>query len=301
MTFEQLLYFSEVYRLKSITYAAENLFISRPSLSRAIHRLEEEFDVVLFNRLSDGVEPTAAGHKLYIHAQNILREQNQLNQTMLNYSAQKAPLSLCKIGLSKLLSSTYAQQLLDTLSELFPQTYFDFFLCQKTKQQNFYQNYDISIILIPDNESDYYLNNLDPAYEIRRIASFPISIWISAESDLCLLPIISKVDLQNHSFCTLKNQFNMNSLSGVLGHDFTYYQNSQTVELERNFADKIEKFQYYTIDCPINNGDYLYKELFHNRQVCLKPTNEKFILEIIYRTDTCQDFYPSIANLFSNV
>lgn len=40
MTFEQLYYFTEVYRLKSITQAAENLYVSRQALSLAIKKLE---------------------------------------------------------------------------------------------------------------------------------------------------------------------------------------------------------------------------------------------------------------------
>ena len=36
MTFEQLSYFAEVYRLKSITQAADNLFVSRQAVSLSI-------------------------------------------------------------------------------------------------------------------------------------------------------------------------------------------------------------------------------------------------------------------------
>ena len=300
MTFEQLFCFIEVYRLKSITQAAENLFISRPSLSRSIHRLEKEFDVVLFTRSTNGVEPTAAGHEFYKFAQIILNNQDLLSQKMLSYSNHKKPMDICKIGLSKSLFSTYGHILLDTLSDSFPNIYFDFSLCQKTTRQNFYLDFDISIILLPSGETKRYWDNLDEKYKIFHLSTFPISIWISAKSPLSSFNTITNEMLSDYSFCSLKNHFNMNNLIGVLGYDRSYYQNSSTVELERNLVDKIEKFQYYTIDFPIYNGEYMYTELFNNHDVILKKTDEIFNLEIIYRKETCQDFYSSISNIFTN-
>ena len=111
-----------------MTQASENLFISRPSLSRAINRLELEFNVVLFKRLSNGVEPTEAGHEMYLYAENILNEQKHLHQAMLKYSSNDDPFVLCKIGLSKFLFTSYGQILFDTLSSIFPHIYFDFLL-----------------------------------------------------------------------------------------------------------------------------------------------------------------------------
>ena len=61
MTFEQLYYFAQTYRLKSITKAADNLYVSRQSVSKAIHKLENEFRLPLFVRHTDGVKPTLAG------------------------------------------------------------------------------------------------------------------------------------------------------------------------------------------------------------------------------------------------
>ena len=42
MTFQQLKYVIEVARSRSISKAAQNLFISQPSLSNAIKELEKE-------------------------------------------------------------------------------------------------------------------------------------------------------------------------------------------------------------------------------------------------------------------
>ena len=60
-------YIYTVYRLKSVSLAAEELFISQPALSRAIKKAETELGAPLFNRKTLPFSLTAEG-KLYIAA-----------------------------------------------------------------------------------------------------------------------------------------------------------------------------------------------------------------------------------------
>lgn len=82
MTFEQLTYFVEAYQQKSITKASENLFVSRPVVSVAIKKLEEEFQTVLFTRFPNRIEPTKAAKDLYQTAITVLNDAIALKQTM---------------------------------------------------------------------------------------------------------------------------------------------------------------------------------------------------------------------------
>lgn len=61
MRIEQLHYLLELYRTRSFSKAAENVFITQPSLSTAISGLEDELGVKLFERLRSGVYPTPMG------------------------------------------------------------------------------------------------------------------------------------------------------------------------------------------------------------------------------------------------
>lgn len=74
MRLEQLYYIVEVARQKSISKAAKNLYISQPSLSKAISQLENELDTPLFVRLQQGIIPTTTGELIIDKAQNILKE-----------------------------------------------------------------------------------------------------------------------------------------------------------------------------------------------------------------------------------
>lgn len=58
-------YVYEVYRLKSVSLAAQNLFISQPALSTAIRKVEQELGAPIFNRKTLPFTLTAEG-RIYI-------------------------------------------------------------------------------------------------------------------------------------------------------------------------------------------------------------------------------------------
>ena len=61
MTLNQILYFQKVARLENYHQAAEELYISQPSLSRSMAALESELGVALFEKKGRGVTLTKAG------------------------------------------------------------------------------------------------------------------------------------------------------------------------------------------------------------------------------------------------
>lgn len=71
MKFEQLRYFQEACKYGSISVAAEHNYISQPSFSAAITKLEKELGVTLLNRNSRGVTPTTAGKAILEKIQGI--------------------------------------------------------------------------------------------------------------------------------------------------------------------------------------------------------------------------------------
>ena len=67
-------YAVEVERTRSITQAADNLFMAQPNLSKAIKELEDTLGIVIFKRTPRGVSPTSKGAKFLVYAKNILAE-----------------------------------------------------------------------------------------------------------------------------------------------------------------------------------------------------------------------------------
>jgi len=68
----QLKYFLEVAGQRNFTRAAERLRIAQPAVSMAIRKLEQELDLVLFNRQDKKVSLTAEGEIFLPHARRIV-------------------------------------------------------------------------------------------------------------------------------------------------------------------------------------------------------------------------------------
>lgn len=74
MTLQQLKYAIEVAERGSITEAAKALFLAQPSLSAAVHELEEEIGTVLFVRNSRGVLITPEGEEFLGYARQVVQQ-----------------------------------------------------------------------------------------------------------------------------------------------------------------------------------------------------------------------------------
>lgn len=74
MNTQTLRYVLEVARTGSISKAADNLFISQPSLSKAIRELESALNITIFHRTSGGVTLTNKGSELMRHARGVLEQ-----------------------------------------------------------------------------------------------------------------------------------------------------------------------------------------------------------------------------------
>ena len=77
MTLNQLAYFCALARTESYTRAAQQLFISQPSLSYAIANLEKELGCALLVKQGRGVALTEAGRTFYRHAETALAALSQ--------------------------------------------------------------------------------------------------------------------------------------------------------------------------------------------------------------------------------
>ena len=75
-------YALEVEKTGSITQAANNLFMSQPTLSKAIKDMEETVGFPIFKRTSKGVVPTHRGTEFLAHARKIASEVQKMEQAL---------------------------------------------------------------------------------------------------------------------------------------------------------------------------------------------------------------------------
>jgi len=82
MNLRQLRFFVEIARFNNFTKAAEELHVAQPAVSTAIRKLEEELELILFNRQDRKVALTAEGEIFLVHARRVLDDVKAAGQEM---------------------------------------------------------------------------------------------------------------------------------------------------------------------------------------------------------------------------
>lgn len=78
MNIQQLIYVLAVDTQRHFANAAEKCFVTQPTLSMMVQKLEEELDVKIFDRSKQPVVPTEAGELVIRQAKIILQEANRM-------------------------------------------------------------------------------------------------------------------------------------------------------------------------------------------------------------------------------
>lgn len=89
MTVQQLKYIVVVAEKGKISEAAQELFLSQPSLTNAIHDLESEIGFLIFNRTNRGIAVTKEGSRFLSYARQVVEQMSLLETTFLETPPQK--------------------------------------------------------------------------------------------------------------------------------------------------------------------------------------------------------------------
>ena len=95
MNLMHLKYAVEVAKTKSISKAAENLYMGQPNLSRAIKELEDSLGITIFSRTSKGISVTPDGEEFLQYAKRILSQVDEVEEIYRNGKTHKQKLSVC--------------------------------------------------------------------------------------------------------------------------------------------------------------------------------------------------------------
>ncbi len=80
MTLTQLRYIVALDTFRNFKGAADHCFVTQPTLSMQIHKLEKELDVLIFDRSKQPLFPTDLGAEIVKQARCILQETERLNE-----------------------------------------------------------------------------------------------------------------------------------------------------------------------------------------------------------------------------
>jgi len=82
MTITQLKYVLAVAEHQNFTKAAQKTFVTQPTLSMQIQKLEEELDILIFDRSKKPIELTSIGKKIVSQAHNIVNEADRMQDVV---------------------------------------------------------------------------------------------------------------------------------------------------------------------------------------------------------------------------
>lgn len=80
MTLQQLEYIVALDNHRHFVRAAENCYVTQPTLTLQIQKLEEEMGTLIFDRSKHPIEPTSLGEMFILKARQILRDAQQLKE-----------------------------------------------------------------------------------------------------------------------------------------------------------------------------------------------------------------------------
>lgn len=117
VTLRQLQVFEAIYRLGSFTRAAEELFLTQPTLSMQIRKLTDVVGVPLLEHVGRNVQPTEAGDQVYAACRNMFDTLVNLDMEIANLKGlKKGRLRMCVVTTAKYL----ATELLGEFSRDYP-------------------------------------------------------------------------------------------------------------------------------------------------------------------------------------
>lgn len=118
MNLQQLEYIVALDTHKNFSKAAEVCFITQATLSTMVKKLEEELEIMIFDRKTSPVVTTECGQKIIIEAKKIVHQINQLKQ--ISSEIKNTIEGELKIGVIPTIASNLLHRILPDLIKTYP-------------------------------------------------------------------------------------------------------------------------------------------------------------------------------------
>lgn len=145
MNTQQLQCFLCVADKLNFTKAAEELYLSTPTVTHHIKNLEEELNTILFIRTSRMVKLTEAGTMFYSDAKEILSKIDVAEKRVQKMTLQNT--SFIRLGCSSNAELDYMEKILDDMQIKYPQVYPQIIVTDYFTLKNLFNNKQLDIVL----------------------------------------------------------------------------------------------------------------------------------------------------------
>lgn len=144
MTLRHLTIFVMVCECKSITKAAEKLFLAQPAVSLAISELEKYYGIHLFDRISRKLFITEAGKQFLEYALHITGLFQEMETGMKNWDS----IGSLRIGSSITIGTHFLPEYIDKFSSIYPEIKVHVTINNSKKIENMVLNNEVDFGLI---------------------------------------------------------------------------------------------------------------------------------------------------------
>ncbi len=288
MRIEQLEAFVEVASSKSISIAAENLYITQPSLSRSMKLLEDELGLTLFIRSSDGVRLTDSGKSLLPAVQNILSQLDSLKQQALALTeVQKHPIqSQLKIYTLHSVADSILVYAFEEMRQAFPTTEITIKIPDSSDPYQLpdLSDYDLYIGLNIGHTFDHALQNSDLQMESVFMDSF--SAVVNRLHPLANRKIVSVEDILDYKLILHNYDFTIEEFYKQI---ITVPEKKLDVTLRSNNSRVITQLLLSSNNILITNNIMASVDYAPNTDLMVIPLrNFKYHCFCLYHQDTAQ-------------
>lgn len=194
MEYYQIKYFTVVARTLSFQLSANELYVTRQAVSKAVSQLEEELGYALFIRAKSGLNLSPHGTLFIKRAYELVEQFERLQGDMQSYRAE----GIVEVRFS--FAHTTFPLLCDPISR-FQQEYAD----QMDMEVRGVSEQECTR-QIQDGDVDFCLSTIPiPEAVSNVVAEYPIKLLMSREHPLAAKPTITLADLQNQTFIAYRS------------------------------------------------------------------------------------------------
>lgn len=208
MKLAYLRYFQVVCKHCNLSHAAEELYVSQPTLSYAINDLEKEFNVKLFARQRNGLTLTPDGEKLRDLSESLLQHADDVVAQMTMQEEAPSPI---RLGLPTVIGSLVFPEIFHLMQIYAPKTRMDVVDVGSPTGLSMITDGSLEAAIVSHSEP------LSNAYSSIPLRDVPIVLYLSidnpaaslAEYDIAESPELPLVLLKKDSFITsyIKREF----------------------------------------------------------------------------------------------
>ncbi len=180
MTITQLQYVLAVAEHQNFTLAAQKSFVTQPTLSMQVQKLEDELDVLIFDRSKKPISITEVGGKIVAQAKNIVNEAERIKDIV---DQEKG-----------FIGGDYTLGIIPTIMP----TLLPMFL------KNFINKYPKVNLIIKEQSTENMIRNIQDGHLDAGIAATPLEIEFIKERPLYYEPFVGYVPT-NHRLASAAN------------------------------------------------------------------------------------------------